>query len=336
MMLAKEGMTTQKIEIAPRTIIFTVCFLLSLWFLYQVRGIVVLLFTAFILMTAVNPLVRLANKIKLPTIVVMLVVYVGLITLLSTVVASLVPAVVQQTRGLAQTLPAYLHNLELTFNTQFDPNVIGSYISSIPSNILKIAAGAFSNILNILAVFFMAYYLVLERPHLHKYLLRFFPQSSAEERAESLVLAIERQVGGWVRGELLLMAIIGIMTYLGLILLGIPYALPLAVLSGLLEAVPNIGPTIAAIPAILMGLTVSPIVGLGALAMSILVQQLENNLIVPKIMQSATGTQPLVTIIVLLVGFTLGGIAGAILAMPIFLTTQTVIKAFNPPAAGRS
>lgn len=322
-------MNTQRIEISPRTIIFSIAFLLGLWLLYQIRSIVVLLFIAFILMTAVNPLVRLASKVKIPTIIVMLVVYVGIISLLTTVVASLVPAVVQQTRGLTQSLPTYLHSLEDTFNTQFDPNVVGNYFSSIPSNILKIAAGAFNNILNILAVFFIAYYLVLERPHLHKYLLHFFPKSSAEERAESLVLAVERQVGGWVRGELLLMAVIGCMTYIGLTLLGIPYALPIAVLSGLLEAVPNIGPTIAAIPAILMGFTVEPIplVGLGALAMSILIQQLENNLIVPKIMQSATGTKPLVTIIVLLIGYTLGGIAGAVLAMPAYLTIQTIIKA---------
>lgn len=324
-------METHKIEISPRTVIFFFSFLLGLWFLYQVRSIVVMLFISFILMTAVNPIVRLANRVKIPTILVMLVVYVGIISLLTTVVASLVPAVVQQTRGLTQSLPTYLHNLESTFNTQFDPNVIGNYFSSIPSNILKIAAGAFNNILNILAVFFIAYYLVLERPRLHQYLLSFFPKASAEERAESLVLAVEQQVGGWVRGELILMVVIGLMTYIGLILLGIPFALPIALLSGLLEAVPNIGPTIAAIPAILMGLTVSPIVGLGALALSILIQQLENNLIVPKIMQSATGTAPLVTILTLLTGYTLGGVAGAILAMPIFLTVKTVIQEFNPP-----
>ena len=76
-------------------------------------------------------------------------------------------------------------------------------------------------------------------------------------------------------------------------------------------------------------LTISPLIALGALAMSILIQQLENNLIVPKIMQSATGTKPLVTILVLLVGVTLGGVVGAILAMPIFLTIQTVISEFN-------
>jgi predicted PurR-regulated permease PerM len=125
------------------------------------------------------------------------------------------------------------------------------------------------------------------------------------------------------------MLIIGLMTYVSLILLGIPYALPLAVLAGILEAVPNLGPTIAAIPAILIGLTVSPIVALGALIASIVIQQVESNWIVPKVMQSATGTEPLVTIVVLLVGFTLGGVAGAVLSMPIYLTIQTVVTAIN-------
>lgn len=330
------SMETKKIEISQKTIIFTVALLLSLWFLYQVRSIIVLLFIAFILMTAVNPLIKLARKIKLPTIVVMLVVYFGLIALISTVIASLVPAVVQQTKDITLRLPTYMHNLEDIFNAQFDPNVIGGYLNSIPSNLLKIAAGAFSNIMNVLALFFMSYYLVIERPHLHKYLIRFFENHDAEAKAEALVLAVEHQVGGWVRGELVLMVIIGVLTYAGLALLGVPYALPLAVLAGLLEAVPNLGPTIAAIPAILIGLTVSPVIAIGTLILSIIIQQLENNLIVPKVMQSATGTQPLVTIIVLLIGFTLGGIAGAVLSMPIYLTVQTVIKAFNPSSGGRS
>ncbi len=229
-----------------------------------------------------------------------------------------------------------MHNLEVIFNAQFDPNVVGSYLNSVPSNLLKIAAGAFSNILDILALFFLSYYLVLERPNLHKYLLRFFENHNAEERAEGLVLAIEHQVGGWVRGELLLMAVIGVMTYFGLVLLGVPYALPLAVIAGLLELVPNLGPTMAAIPAIIIGLTISPVVALGTLIMAVIIQQLENNFIVPKIMQSATGTQPLITILVLLVGFTLGGIPGAVLGMPIYLTIQTIIKAFNQPAGKRS
>lgn len=318
-------MNTYHVEITPKSVFYTVGTLLALYVTYQIRSIIVLVFISFILMTAINPLVRVTQKWRIPTIAVVLVVYLAIVALFSTLIASLIPAVVNQTRGLSQALPTYLHNLEDMLNTRFDPALTNNYLSSIPSNILKLAAGAFDNILNVMAVFFMTYYLIIERPHLHRYLLRLFDNKNAEARAERLVHAIERQVGGWVRGELILMLIIGILTYAGLTALGIPYALPLATLAGLLEAVPNLGPTIAAIPAILMGFAVSPLVGFGALAMSILIQQLENNLIVPKVMQSATGTAPLATILVLLVGYTLGGITGAILAMPIYLVTQTVM-----------
>ena len=329
-------METQKIEISQKTIIFTLASILGLWFVYQIRSIIFLFFIAFILMTAVNPLVKLARKFKIPVILVMLLLYFGLIGLITTVIASLAPAVVQQTKDFTLVLPTYMHNLEKVLNAQFDPNMIGNYLNAIPSNLLKIAGGVFSNVMGVLALFFMSYYLVLERANLHRALVRFFPQRDAEARAEGLLLAVEKKVGGWVRGELLLMAIIGCMTYLGLILLGVPYALPLAILAGFLEAVPNIGPTIAAVPALIIGLTVSPIIAFGTIIMSIVIQQLENNLIVPKVMQSATGTRPLITILVLLTGFTLGGVPGAVLAMPTFLTIQTVYKSFNPSTGGRS
>ena len=318
-------MNTYQVEITPKSIFYILTSILAIYLTYQVRSILVLVFISFILMTAINPLVRYTNKFKIPTIVTVLAVYIAIIALFSTLIASLIPAVVSQTKGLTQALPTYLHNLEDTFNTRFDPSLTSDYFNSIPSNILKLAAGIFGNALNVMAVFFMTYYLIVERPHLHKYLLRLFDNKNAEIRAERLVHATESQVGGWVRGELILMVIIGLLTYVGLIALGIPSALPLATLAGLLEAVPNLGPTIAAIPAVLMGFAVSPLIGFGALAMSILIQQLENNLIVPKVMQSATGTAPLATIIVLLIGYTLGGVMGAILAMPLYLVSQTVI-----------
>jgi len=319
-------MSTYQVEITPKSVFYVIGTLLGIYVTYQVRGILVLVFISFILMTAINPLIRATSKWKVPNVIIVLFVYAAIIALFSTLIASLVPAVVSQTKGLAQALPTYLHNLEDLFNTRFDSSVTSDYLGSIPSNLLKLAAGAFGNILNVMAVFFMTYYLINERPHLHRYLLKLFDNKNAEARAERLVHSIEAQVGGWVRGELILMLIIGAMTYFGLIALGIPYALPLATLAGLLEAVPNLGPTIAAVPAVLIGFTVSPLVGFGALALSILIQQLENNFVVPKIMQSATGTAPLVTIIVLLVGYTLGGVMGAILAMPLYLVGQTVMR----------
>ena len=318
-------MTTYHVEITPKSLFYILGTLLAIYVTYQVRSILVLVFISFILMTAINPLVRYTQKWKIPTILTVLTVYIAIIALFSTLVASLIPAVVSQTKGLSQALPTYLHNLEDTFNTRFDPSFTSEYLNSVPSNILKLAAGVFGNALNVMAVFFMTYYLILERPKLHRYLLRLFDDKNAELKAENLVHSIEQRVGGWVRGQLILMVIIGVLTYIGLFALSIPYALPLATLAGILEVVPSMGPIIAAIPATLIGFTISPISGFGVLALSIIVQQLENNLIVPKVMQSATGTAPLATIVVLLVGYTLGGVMGAILAMPLYLVAQTVI-----------
>ncbi len=283
-----------------------------------------MLLISFILMTAINPIVRRTRRLRIPTALTVIFFYAILIAIMSGSVASLIPAVTSQTKGLTTQIPKILGEIESLFNLRIDPASLTPQFSSVPSNILKIAVGTFSNLLNIMAIFFMTYYMIQERDNLHRYLVRFFGNSSAERKAEKLVNDLELRIGGWIRGEIALMLVIGTLTYIGLLLLNIPYALPLAVLAGILELVPNIGPTLAAIPAILMGLTVSPVTALGALALSILVQQLENNIIVPQVMKKAVGTKPLTTIIVLFTGLTLGGVMGAILAMPIYLMLETV------------
>jgi len=114
------------------------------------------------------------------------------------------------------------------------------------------------------------------------------------------------------------------------LLLGLNYALPLALIAGLLEIVPNIGPTVSTVLAAVVALTISPLTALLTVAWGIFVQQLENNLIVPKIMKHTVGLNPLVTIFFLLVGAKLAGVAGAILAIPVFLTIDAVLRVLLP------
>ncbi len=322
-------MAVQKIEITSRTILTTLLYLLGFWFLYQIRGIIITLFISFILMTAVGPLVRGAAKVKIPPMVVFLLLFLAVVGIFTTLVVSLVPAIVTETAGLVQNLPKFLDSLSARWSIVVSPTMFSTQFGDIPSNLLKIAAGTFGNLVTVFAVFFMTYYLYIERANLPHFLRLFLGTGDGGRRIESIVADIEKRVGGWVRGELLLMTIIGVMSFIGLTLLGIPYTLPLALLAGLMEAVPNIGPVISAIPAILMGLTVSPLTGLGALAMSILIQQTENNFVVPKVMQTAAGIRPIVTIVVLLIGYTLGGVMGAVLAIPLYLAIETVYKALQ-------
>ena len=146
---------------------------------------------------------------------------------------------------------------------------------------------------------------------------------------DRFINSLELQLGGWVRGQLLLMTVIGVVTYIGLTALGIPYALPLAIIAGLLEAVPNIGPTLASLPAIAIALfTISPTMAGIVVLLYVVIQQLENNIIVPKIMASAANVSPLIAIVVIITGLKLGGVVGTLLSVPLFLFVRTIIEQY--------
>jgi len=143
-----------------------------------------------------------------------------------------------------------------------------------------------------------------------------------EERGKRLISKInkiEYRLGGWIRGQVLLCTMIGIACYVGLRLLGIEYALPLALIAAVLEIVPVIGPIISAIPAVIIAYVTSPSLAIAVIALYTLIQQLEYHLIVPSVMKTAVGLKPIVTIIALMVGGKLLGIAGAVLAIPILI-----------------
>jgi predicted PurR-regulated permease PerM len=127
---------------------------------------------------------------------------------------------------------------------------------------------------------------------------------------------MEKQLGGWLRGQLLLMVVVGVMVYLGLLALGVEYALPLAVIAGLLEVVPTIGPVLSSIPALLVGFGTSFWLGVWILGLYLIVQQLENSLIVPNVMGRAIGFSPLITLVIIFAGAQLFGIGGAVLSIP--------------------
>ena len=313
----------QKIEISHRTIIFTVFFLIFLWLLVQIHQIILALFVALIIMAALNPLVDRLERLKLPRALAILTIYLLIFGGLGTTLGIIISPLIQQTTILIDRLPL--------FSEQFgflgiQPETLASQftaLTSIPANLLKVVIGIFSNLVGILTVGVISFYLLLERKNLEKYLVVLFGKSE-EKKAKTVIDKIEFKLGSWVRGEIILMMIVGFLDFLGLRFLGIEFALPIAILGGMLEIVPNIGPMVATAPAILAGLTVSPLHGAAAAGWYFLVQQAENSFIVPKVMRKITGLYPLITILALAVGFKLGGVAGAILSVPLVLTLQVI------------
>lgn len=320
-------MQSTRVEISYRTIVFTTIFLFFLWFLYSIKSVLLALFIALILMSALNPIVKVLEKKRIPRPLASLLLLILVMLMFAGLIASIIPAVIEQTRSLLTQFPEAMARLGIV---SIDQQIISDQLGSIPGNIAKLVINAFSNLIAIFTLLVVTYYLLAERAHLHQYLVIFFSDHKKEEKIEQLINKFEHQIGGWIRGQLSLMLIIGILTYIGLSLLNVNYALPLAIIAGLFEIVPNIGPTISMIPAVLMASAISPVIALATIALYFLIQQFENNIIVPKIMQKAIGVRPLTTIVVLMIGITIAGVLGAILAIPSYLVIRIILQEIYP------
>ena len=165
----------------------------------------------------------------------------------------------------------------------------------------------------------------MERRNFGKHLGLLFGGDKSQ-KISSILDKIENNLGGWLRGELVLMFSVGTLTYLGLLVLGVESALSLAILAGVLEIIPNLGPVISAIPAVLVAMTVSPALALGTAALYWLVQLLENNFLVPKVMGSVVGVNPVVVILGLMTGFRLNGPLGAVMAIPVIIILKILLS----------
>ncbi len=324
-------MKVRKIEISPKTIVFTVCFLAAIAFFWQIRDILVMLFISFVLMQALDPLVCQLQKFKIPRILAVLITYILVLSVVSFCVAGIIPILVEQTTGLINSLPKIAENIKIfNENSFFNENNINftsqlKVLETIPSNIVQIAFSVGSNIFATVMIFVITFYLLLEKKNFPKYGDNFFGEKG-KTKFLKIMANLEATLGSWVNAQLLLMLIIGLLSYFGYLTLGLKYAVPLAIIAGLLEAVPNIGPIIATVIASVVGLTISPSIALFTLIFGILVQQLENNFIVPKIMSKTVGLNPIITIVLIIAGGKLAGVGGALLAIPFFLTIQAIIK----------
>lgn len=320
-------MKAQKVEITYRTIIFTVLFLISLLVLWQLRALILTVFLCFLFMEGLLPAVNWLEKTKIPRVLAILLVYLFIIAALSFSVVGVIPDLVDQSTVLIKNLPTALKNIDIFGLNFVDFSSQLKILENLPGNITSLVVAIFSNLLSIFVFFVITFYLLLERKNFDKYLKSIFGQRSI--KAIAVFNQLEKRLGMWVSAQLTLMLIIGILSYLGYVIIGVNFALPLAIIAGILELVPNIGPTIASILAGIFGLTISPITGILAVIWGIIVQQLENNFIVPKIMKEAIGINPLITILLIASGAKLGGVVGAIIALPLYITVETIYRALN-------
>lgn len=311
----------KKVEISHRTIIFTVFFLIGLWFLYFIKDILIELFIALLLTAILEPMVNFLSKVKVPRGLSVLLSYIVFFGIFGGSFALIIPVLVDQTSGFVNDLPKYLSQFG-----GFSSEILVR-LGGLPAELIKFSFSVVSNLVSVLTVMVFAFYMLLSRGQLDGQLENFFGEGRRKQIAE-IITELELRLGGWARGQLTLMLIIGVTTFIGLTILGIPYALPLAILAGILEMIPYLGPVVAAVPSILIGFGISPVAGLGVLIMAFLIQQLENYVLVPKVMEKSVGVSPIITLIALAVGARLAGITGMIISIPLVITLQVVLKKY--------
>ena len=318
------------IQISPRIIFTTILIVLGLWFLYAVRDVIALLFIAVIIFSILDPAVDYMEKKKINRTLSVALIYVAFFAILAIGFSFLIPSIVNQTKEFSQKLPEYSQNLQNYFNgidtffaTQhialdmqkiMNEMVLG--LTDFSGNIFSTTIGFFSGFISVLVVLVLAFYMTATKDGIKNFIVLLMPEAYKEYAASSIV-RVQEKIGKWMQGQIVLMLIIAVLDYIGLSIIGVPFALILAIFAGIMEIIPYFGPIISAIPGIILGLTVSPWVGLLAAAVYFVAQQFESHIIVPQVMKKAVGLNPIAVILALLVGIKLGGVLGAILSIPI-------------------
>ncbi len=318
-------MEAHKIEISAKTIIFTVFFIILLDILWIIKDIIFSLFIAFIIMSALRPFVSILRKIKIPKYIASFIVFIGFLSLFVMLLVYAFPPLFMQFALFLRGTTLSLESLG-AIDKYFDIGSLGNYIPTLTTNVFGVVGSLFSNTIFVISTLFFSFYFLADDKFVENVLIRFFAEKDV--RAVSNMLnKVQKRMASWFWGEITLMTVIGVMTYIGLSLLGVPFAVPLAIIAGLLEAVPNLGPTLSVIPSFLIALPTSYFLALSVLALYFIIQQLENNLIVPLIMKGVVGLNPIITLLALLIGGKLGGVLGVILAIPTTLFLDTLITA---------
>lgn len=317
-------MQFHKIEISSKTIIFTIGFIILLGVIWLIKDLIFSLFIAFIIAGALRqPVDYLENK-KVPRSIGSFIVYFVFIFVIFYLFALIIPPLVGEIVVLFKNLPHIVNKISPTFFANSDLSFLSNNIPSLANGTINLVKSTFSNVIFVTSTLFFGFYFILERNIFSKLLGNFFDDIELS-RISLIADRAQRRMSSWFWGEIILMIVVGAMTHIGLSIIGVKYVLALSVLAGLLEIVPNLGPILSSIPAILIGFSSLPILGLYCGFLYLIVQQLENNIIVPLIMKKATGLHPIVTLIAMVIGGKLAGIVGVLLAIPSTIFIETIL-----------
>lgn len=303
--------------LAKNQLIAAIAIIVLFYAIFILKDILLIIFIAYIIVAALTPVVDFMRKYRLPKTLAVILTFFATLMLFTLLIAPLVPFFAAQILQLSKSFPSYLHQAAQAIGFQINLKEVGQIFTpqQLGKNAFALAGGVFGGFFTIITTLAISFYLMLYYDSVKKSVASLFPKNQ-QENAITTIDQVNKKLGAWLQGQFTLSIVIGVITWLILTALQMPFALPLAVLAGLFEIIPTVGPIIASIPAIIVAFTISPNMALIIIISYIFIQLLENHLLVPRIMQRAVGLNPIVVIVGVIVGERLLGIPGALLSVP--------------------
>lgn len=335
------GRTT--IEISSGTIIRIILFVLLVALLFYLRELVLIVLTAIVIASAIEPATRWFMRYRFPRVLAVLVVYLIIVFFFLGLFYFFLPPILDEAAGFLAELPVYLDTFDASIpfsssgflNTSEGASIfsLSNFVSGLQSSLSNITGGfittisvVFGGVFSLMLIIVFSFYFAVQKTGLDDFLKVITPVKH-QKYVLGLWRRSQHKIGLWMQGQLLLALIIGVLVYLGLTILGVPYAFLLAILAAVAELIPVFGPILAAIPASIIAL-----IDGGAsfmflvIGLYLIIQQFENHLIYPLVVTKVVGVPPLLVILALIVGAQLAGFLGIILSVPMAATVQELVN----------
>lgn len=332
------------IDVSIWLILKIVGVLLLLVFAYFIRDILLMIFVSIIFAALIEPVVNFLADRRIPRTLSAIGIYLALFLFFALTLRLIIPPIAEQVGLLVSNFPDLWARIAENFNTlqQYSQQQglvdnIQQSLSSLQGGLEKAASGIYSfivtvflDLINFVFILVVTFYLVVQKDAIHKMFKTVAPEKYHEYIID-VIGRIQSKIGDWARGQLILGLIIGLLSFAGLIFILPKYALVLALIAAVMELIPYLGPMIAAVPAVFLGFMGPPISlgrGLAVLILYVIIQEAENNIIVPQVMKKQVGLNPVVILIIMLIGARFAGIIGIILAIPVATVVSIIIKDF--------
>lgn len=325
-------------------VVFAAIAVVAMWALYLVRSDLLVMYVSALFATGLAPLVRmierkrirLAGKRRIPRAAAILVIYGTVLGLLATLAAAVVPPLVAQGRQLWTDLPSRLELLQQKL-VEWGVVPVGTSLVDLlkqapvsgsadaVTTVLVALWGIVGGVFGVVTILLLTFYFLVDSENIFNLLVRLFPPAQ-RPRVAKVGELVAVKISAWLGGQILLGFIIGITSAIGLAILGVPYFFVLAVIAGIGEMIPMVGSLLAAIPTIAVAFTVSPGLGVATAGFCWAIQIIENNFLVPRVMSQQVGLSAITVIIALIIGSSLLGLPGALLAVPTAAILQVLFE----------